>query len=402
MRLLLYVHDWAPTLGGIQTVTQVLARGLSAQGDPAMDVTLTTMTPTGGMDDSALNGCLNGSLDTHQGWRVVRCPTLVRLFRLIYQSDVIHVAGPCLAPIALSLLLRKPVVVEHHGFQAICPNGQLLYQSKRSGCSSCPGHFMSGRYLECFHCNSGRSWQQSLRLWFLTFLRRGLTKRASANIVPTNYLGGMLRLPRTREIPHGLPPAPIPSVSLGGGGQRPATFLFVGRLVSAKGPNLLLRAAARLRTMGLVFRVTFIGDGLERTALEAQSRALGLAPSVIFRGAVSAEDLERAWADSTALVMPSLAGEVFGLVVVEAMLRGKPVIVPAYGALAEVAGDAALTFSIGDDEGLAGCMRRCLEQPGEAVLRGANGCRRADLLFNEAKMIREHARLYAKLAEPAQ
>jgi glycosyltransferase involved in cell wall biosynthesis len=386
MKLLLYAHDWAPTLGGIQTVTRILARGVAGEGDPAMEVTLVTMTPAGETDDSAPN------------YRVLRRPSLIRLFALIRQADVIHIAGPCIAPLGLSLLLQKPVVVEHHGFQSVCPNGLLLYQPK---CSPCPGHFMAGRHLECLRCNSAEGWLGALRLWLLTFLRRGLSKRASANIVPTNYLGGMLRLPHTREIPHGLPRAPNqPSPStLSSDGA--ATFLFVGRLVSAKGAELLLRAAGRLRTLGLVFRVHFAGDGPQRAALEAQAHATGLESSVIFSGVMSAKDLERAWADSIAFVAPSLAGEVFGLVVADAMLRGKPVIVPVSGALAEVAGDAAFTFPAGDDAALAGCMRQCMERPGEAVLRGANGRRRAELLFGEAAMVREHVRLYAELAAAA-
>src|SRR5580704_2465494 len=108
MRLLIYAHDWAPTLGGIQTITQVLARGLAGGDSPQMEVTLVTMTPANGMDDAALS------------YRVVRRPGAMPLLRLVMQSDVVHVAGPCILPLTFSLLLRKPVVVEHHGLQAVC------------------------------------------------------------------------------------------------------------------------------------------------------------------------------------------------------------------------------------------------------------------------------------------
>lgn len=383
-------------MGGIQTVTRILARDLSAQNDLPIEVTLVTMTPAGEMDDSALT------------YRVVRRPSLARLFTLIRKSEVIHIAGPCIVPLALSWLLGKPAVVEHHGFQAICPNGQLLYQPT---CSPCPDNFMAGRHLECLRCNSAEGWLSSLRLWLLTLLRRDLSKRARANIVPTNYLSGTLRLPRTREIPHGLPHAPKIRPSRGrdvvhdrGGaeaqhnGEDLATFLFVGRLVSAKGAAALLHAAARLQTMGLVFRVNFIGDGPERAALEAQARASGLGGTVVFSGAMSEKDLEHAWANSIALVMPSLAGEVFGLVIAEAMLRGKPVIVPSNGALAEVAGDGGFTFPLGDYGGLADAMRECMERPEDAAARGATGRRRAEKLFGATAMVRDHARLYVDIS----
>ena len=51
---------------------------------------------------------------------------------------VIHVAGPALSPLALGLLMRKPVAIKHHGFQAICPTGQLFME--RTG-APCPGHY---------------------------------------------------------------------------------------------------------------------------------------------------------------------------------------------------------------------------------------------------------------------
>jgi glycosyltransferase involved in cell wall biosynthesis len=387
MKLLLYAHDWAPTFGGIQRITQNLARGLAGRHDPRIEVTLVTMTPAGGMNDAMLN------------YRVVRRPSFFSLSQLIRRADVVHVAGPCIAPLALGVLLRKPVVVEHHGFQAVCPNGQLLYQLD---CSPCPSHFMAGRHLECLRCNRSKGWLASLRLWLLTFLRRGLSKHVSCNVVPTNYLDRFLEptLPRTREIAHGLPP-PQPLLASTPSSEHAHLFLFVGRLVSAKDPEILLRAATRLRKMGLIFRANFVGDGPERSRLEDRAKAADLASFVTFSGAISERQLEQAWVNADALVAPSLAGEVFGLVVAEAMLRGKPVIVPAFGALNEVAGDAAFTFPVGDDAALADCMREVIARPSEAASRGAIGRRRAERLFGQQTMVDEHARLYAEVVAPA-
>jgi hypothetical protein len=44
---------------------------------------------------------------------------------LIRRANVVHLAGPALLPLLLARLFRKPVVVEHHGYQAICPNGSV-------------------------------------------------------------------------------------------------------------------------------------------------------------------------------------------------------------------------------------------------------------------------------------
>jgi len=381
MKLLIYAHDWAPTIGGIQTITQLLARGLALGDSPRIDVTLATMTPADGMDDAALPYC------------VVRRPGAAALLRLVLKSDVVHVAGPCLLPLAFSLLLRKPVVVEHHGLQAVCPNGHLLYQPKQS---VCPGHFMAARHMECMRCNAADGWWRSMRMWLLTFVRRAFCASTTRNIVPTQWLGGELRLPRTAPVSHGLVPPPAGFTA--GVPAKPVNFFFAGRLVSVKGAQLLLQATERLAKMGFDFRINLAGDGPERPTLESMARDLGIAPLVIFHGELRGEALERAWMESTVVVAPSITGDVFGLVVAEAMLRGRPVIVPAGGALAEVAGPAALTFPVGDVAGVAECMRRFLDQPELAAQLGPIARERARQIFTDDIMVRRHALVYTEIA----
>jgi glycosyltransferase involved in cell wall biosynthesis len=313
----------------------------------------------------------------------------------VMQSDVVHVAGPCILPLTFSLLLRKPVVVEHHGLQAVCPNGHLLYQPQQS---VCPGHFMAGRHLECLRCNASEGWWRSARMWLLTFVRRAFCARAARNIVPTEWLGGELRLPQFVAIPHGL--VSPPSAFAAAIPAKPVNFLFVGRLVSVKGIQVLIRAAERLAKMGFAFRITLAGGGPERPALESLARDLEIAHLVIFSGELRGEALERAWMESTVVVAPSLTGDVFGLVVAEAMLRGRPVIVPAGGALAEVARNAGLSFSVGDVAGLADCMRRFLDQPELAAQMGQIALGRARRDFAEDTMVRRHAALYVEI-EPS-
>jgi hypothetical protein len=47
---------------------------------------------------------------------------------MIRSFDIIHVAGPSLSPLLLGWLTRKLVVIQRHGFQTICPTGQLLIE----------------------------------------------------------------------------------------------------------------------------------------------------------------------------------------------------------------------------------------------------------------------------------
>src|SRR5262249_12564122 len=130
--------------------------------------------------------------DSNLPFEIVRQPGLVQLWRLVRAADVVHIAGPALSPLVVGLLAGKPVAVEHHGFQAICPTGQMFIESKGE---PCPGHFMAGRRSECWNCDPALTWIDSRKLWALTFARRFLCKKVAANIMPTSWLGEQLKLP---------------------------------------------------------------------------------------------------------------------------------------------------------------------------------------------------------------
>lgn len=385
MKLLIYSHFFAPSVGGVETLVLSLARGLAglsdASGAKEFEVTLATQTPADNFDDSSLP------------FRVVRRPNLIHLWDLIRASDVVHVAGPALAPVILGLLARKPVAIEHHGFQAICPNGQLLIEPAGT---PCPGHFMAERHGECIRCNSGQGWLASRKMWMLTFVRRFLCRRVSRNITPTVWLGGLLQLPRIVAIPHGLefvgasevhPPRP----------SHPPVIVFQGRLVTTKGVGTLLEAARILVVQNRAFELLVIGDGPEREALERQSRDELLAGRVRFAGRLHGTQLDSAFAEASVVVVPSLGGEVFGLVVAENMLRGLPVITSDLGAFVEVLGESGLSFRTGDAAALAGELARILDDPALAARLGNSARQRALEFCDFRRMLEAHARIYQQV-----
>jgi glycosyltransferase involved in cell wall biosynthesis len=403
MQLMIYTHSFAPRVGGVETVVMTLAEGLarmseadeprtvagtrpggraspSTEGKARIVVTVVTPTPAGEMDDGAL------------AFRVVRQPGFLELFRLLREADLVHLAGPTLVPLALCLLLQKPVVIEHHGFQAVCPNGQLFYAPEQT---LCPGHFMAGRHRECLRCNAAQGRLRSLRMWLATFPRRWLSRRAAAHVMPTRWLSLQLRLAPAVTILHGVelsrerpdararPPAP--------------SFAFIGRLASTKGVPVLLEAAARLREQGYTFELKIIGEGPERARLDAMARGLGLEDCARFLGLLPPEAAAAVLEDAWATVVPSLAGEVFGLAVAQQMMRGQMVIASDLGALGEVLGDAGLKFNPGDVDGLCACLRRVLDHPEIAREYGAKARERARNLFRCDRMVEEHRQLYREI-----
>jgi glycosyltransferase involved in cell wall biosynthesis len=95
--------------------------------------------------------------------------------------------------------------------------------------------------------------------------------------------------------------------------------------------------------------------------------------------------------------MPSLGGEVFGLVALENMLRKKVLVVSEIGALTEVIGDAGLTFPAGDANTLARCLRRVLQSDEFVEQTGTKASRRASSLFTPERMVNDHLVLYRRL-----
>jgi glycogen(starch) synthase len=380
MKLLIYSHFFAPSVGGVETFVLSLARGLvglrSSSGDPAFGITLVTETPADGFDDELLP------------FRVVRRPNLIQLWDLIRASDVVHVAGPALAPVIQGLLARKPVVIEHHGFQTICPNGQLLIEPLGT---PCPGHFMAGRHGECLRCNSAQGWIRSGKLWLLTFARRFFCRRVASNITPTAWLGGLLHLPRVEAIPHGLEVV-APAVQLGSS-SGPPIIAFQGRLVTTKGIGILLEAARILLAQDREFELLVIGDGSERASLERLSQG-ALAGRVRFAGRLVGAQLDSALAKASVVVVPSLGGEVFGLVVAENMLRGLPVVTSDLGAFVEVLERSGLTFRTGDAAALAVELARLLDDPALAARLAQLARKRALEFCDFRRMLEAHARVY--------
>ena len=381
MRVLLYSHAFAPEIGGIETIVHSLANGLvlcqSHYVTDGVKLTLVTETPAGGMDDSLLP------------FPIVRRPSFWQLIRLMRGAQVVHLAGPAFLPLVLGFLLRKPVVIEHHSFQAICPNGLLFYEPTRA---PCPGHFMAGRHLECLRCNAELGKFTSLIAWLLTFPRRWLCRRVAMNIAPTEWLSSLLRLPKVTTVHHGLieiSPQPLSRVT-----STVSTFAFIGRLVTCKGVRILLEASRILSQRNFHFRVRIIGDGPDRVVLERLVRDFRLQDIFLFLGYVSSENLEANLADTCAIVMPSLAGEVFGLVAAENMLRGRLVIASDIGAFCEVLGAAGLTFTTGDAASLADCMQRVLESPRLAEELGEKARKQILENFRESAMVQSHVKIY--------
>ena len=207
--------------------------------------------------------------------------------------------------------------------------------------------------------------------------------------MPTDWLATILKLERMRTVYHGIPAQPVDSLA------RPElpTFAFQGRLVSTKGAKLLLRAAESILESNQEFRIVIVGDGPERENLQSyMSEALSRRVQLL--GHVPDDQLDEVLKDASVVVMPSLGGEVFGLVAAENMMRGKLLIISDIGAMREVVGETGLVFHTGDAEELAMCMKRVINEPDLALRLREAAHRRAMQTFDVDSMIERHVLLY--------
>lgn len=380
MKVLLYSTDFLPGVGGAQQAVAALAQGLLATGNQP---TVVTKTAAGTFDDRDL------------AYGVVRNPGFTRLWRLIGEADVVHLAGPAFLPLTIGLLRQKKIVIEHHGYQAICPNGLLLYAPRQN---ACPGHFLAGQYAECVRCvATANGWWSGIWQLLVMFPRRWMCRRVSANAAISRHVERRLELPRSRTVYYGVPDLRGEAISPLPDSSAPLCFGFVGRLVEEKGLTVLLDAASRIRKRGFDFRLKFIGDGPERARLEDLVLQKGLRSQVIFMGSLHGDVFRRATSDIAAVIVPSIMEETAGLAAIEQMMRGRLVIASDIGGLGEVVGETGLKFSAGNAEQLASCMQRVLEEPGIVNEIGPRARQRTLKLFTEPRMVQEHLELYREV-----
>lgn len=152
------------------------------------------------------------------------------------------------------------------------------------------------------------------------------------------------------------------------------TILFCGRHEERKGLAVLLAALERLAPD---VRCQVASDGPDTAHLMQQ---FGSDERITWLGRVSEDDKLARLAGASVFCAPSLHGESFGVVLVEAMAAGTPVVASALDGYRNVVTDGvdALLTPPGDVDALAGALRRVLDEPGTAGRLVAAGSRRAE------------------------
>lgn len=198
------------------------------------------------------------------------------------------------------------------------------------------------------------------RYLYLRFLQRPAylprLRRVSRVLAPSRYFAETVR-PDVGRVPVHVLPNGIPRTTR----PEPLTaldqLLFVGRLEPVKGVHVLLDAFRELTARHPGARLSVVGDGPARAALEERAADLTAAGRVVFHGWLTGDQVAARLRAASVVVLPSLWPENFPTVALEALQLGRPIVASRVGGLPELVGpDNGALVEAGDGAALAAAL----------------------------------------------
>lgn len=290
MKIVVHSPAFYPMIGGLEAFAAMLAGGLQARGHEVVVLCESELEP---------------GVAEPFSFRVVRGASFFAKAYWLGRADAVVQAQISLKGLLPWSLTRKPLLVSHQTWLREAGDAPMTWPTrlKRQAC----------RFARNVTCSAAIGRDLGL----------------AHEVIPNPYDDALFHL--RPEIP------------------RDRDLLFVGRLVSDKGADLLLQALARLPGR----RLTIVGDGPEAAALPWRAEEWKVARRVTFTGPKRGEELARLMNAHQILVVPSRWAEPFGIVALEGAASGCTVIASDGGGLPEAVGPCGRVFRSGDAEALA-------------------------------------------------
>jgi glycogen(starch) synthase len=301
VKILLSSYVFSPSVGGIETVSELITPEFVRAGHEVILITATR-------EEDGIK----------RPYQVERRPSLRRMIELVRWSDVYFQNNISLLYAWPLLFIRKPWVIAHHTWLAEFPKG--------------------------------RNWKARLKRVLLRYgTNATISKPVACDLpLPSTIVGN----PYAPDIFKLRPEIP-----------RERELVYLGRLVSDKGIDLLIESVADLRKQGLHPRLTIIGSGQEEGSLRKLTSERGLDGQVEFLGSKKPAEIARLLNAHQILVVPSRWPEPFGIVALEGIASGCVVAASQAGGLPQAVGPCGLTFTIADLEELTSTLHTLLTQP---------------------------------------
>lgn len=367
MRILHVYKDYFPVLGGIENHVKLLAERQAAEGH---EVTVLVTSRTA-----------KGTVEVLNGVRVIKAARLATV-----------ASTPLSLMLPWHLACQRPDLTHLH---FPYPLGEMA-------------HYFLGhgrRTVLTYHSDVVR--QASILRFYAPLMRRMLCKVDRIVVSSPNYLQSSPILRelnhKCRVVPFGIDRARFlsadPEQGLAirrryGGGP---LILFVGVLRYYKGLHYLLEAMTQIPA-----RLLIVGDGPMRASLQLQASALDLGEKVVFVGRVSDEELPAYYRAADLFVLPaSERSEAFGLVQLEAMSSGLPVVSTELNTGTSYVnrhGESGLVVPPKDPQALAQAINILLrDEPLRRRL--SEGALARSALFTVERMLQGIAEVYAEALE---
>ena len=356
-----------------------LARGLAARGHEVhvfttnVDGPRDLEVPLGRAVD--IDGVGVWYFPARLGRRLFRAPQMqAALDRSIAGFDVVHTHSVFLWPTTVAARTARA-----HGIPyVLAPRGMLVPElvTRRSGLAK--------------------------RAWIAAFERSNIAHAAALHVTSELEASDLarMRLPvrRVLVVPNAVDVPDVEDADHAGRPHDRPYVLFLGRMNWKKGLDRLIPAMGRLAEMDLVIA----GNDEEsyRPTLEELARAHGITDRVRYLGPVDGELKWRLLRHASVLALPSYS-ENFGIVVLEAMAVGAPVVVtPEVGLASAVEASGAGLVAAGDPASFAAALARVLADPAQARAMGEAGRRLVADRYSWAAVAAEMEAGYRGLVSP--
>lgn len=301
MKILLFSHSFYPNIGGIESISLMLANNF----DKRQNVSVIVVTRTKEKGSKLFP------------FQVVRDPSLNKITSLLNWCDVVFENNPCFGMSWPNLLIRKPKIV---GLQTwiVAPNEKTTFQQR-----------MKKRMLNDYDVVTACS----NKIKAFTFDK--------AQVIGNPYDSNNFQQ------------HPV---------NKKHDFVFVGRLVSDKGADMCVELLSELNNFNeKKYSLTIIGDGLEMKKLRELATTYNLTNEIRFLGFLPAEAIAKELNEHRYLLVPSRWEEPFGIVALEGMACGCIPIVSNGGGLPDAVGKAGVVFERNSLESLVQSTIQLLE-----------------------------------------
>lgn len=315
---------------------------------------------------------------------------------LIHLHNIHYFLSP---PVIGALHKVKPVVKFVHDVRLICPNGKKIIARSDSPCLLKAGFNCLKHGCIPILDRSFINMKEMGIFFYQLRSARGLNKM----IVGSRYMYDELIKNGFEKGKVALIPCYTDKIENGfiDSAKRDDEYLIlcVGRFDGVKGIPQLIKSLALIREKR--WRAEIVGDGEYQDEAINLAKDLGLEKKISFLGRLTYKKLDDHYQNASLVVMPSIIPESFGLVGIEAMAFGKPVIAFDSGGVSEWLLDKETGFLVkrGDIYGLARAIVNLLEDRGLAQRTGRRGKERVEALYRKARHIDALIQIYHEVIE---